>query len=351
MQQDASGIGGDAGGGRRLRVLQSVARPRPTSNPYLWLLFRHAPRDVVMDGFSWRQALLGRYDVLHVHWPELLMRGTDRPRTWARRVLAVLLLIRLSLNRTAVVRTAHNEEPHEAGTRFERAVLARFDRATTHWIVLTPSSSLPPGSTATVIPHGHYREWFAEYDVPASRPGRLVFFGLVRPYKGVVELVEAFRSWAAPDATLHVLGRPQPPPYGSRVEAAAEGDGRIRLELAHVDDATLAREIGQAELVVLPYREMRNSGALLLALSLGRPVLAPATATTAEIGDEVGPGWVLTYEPPLTAQALDDALRDARSGRRGTEPRLGRRDWAEQSALLSAVYGQAVVSARRSRSR
>ena len=276
-----------------------------------------------MSGFSWRTALFGRYDVLHVHWPELLMRGVDRPRTWARHVLCTLLLARLRLRRTAVVRTVHNVEPHETGSRFERALLAWFDRSTTHWITLTSSTALPAGRTSTVIPHGHYREWFAEYQVPATVPDRLLFFGLVRSYKGVLSLVETSRDWPEPRATLHVLGRPHPPSYGAEVEACAAPDDRVRLVLEHVDDATLAEEIGQAELVVLPYREMRNSGALLLALSLGRPVLAPVTPTTAEIADEVGPGWVISDDPPLTAGVLATALGEVRSNARASVPTSG----------------------------
>jgi beta-1,4-mannosyltransferase len=327
-------------------VLQSVARPRPTSNPYISLLFRHAPDDVLMSGFSWRTALFGRYDVLHLHWPEVLLRGVDRPRTAARQALCALLLARLTLTRTALVRTAHNVTPHEQGGRIERGLLSWFDRSTTHWITLTAATEVPVGSSSTVIPHGHYREWFADYDVPGSVPGRVLFFGLVRAYKGVLPLIEAFRDLPDPTATLHVVGRPHPPEYGQEVEEHAAGDGRVRLALAHVEDAALAEEIGEAELVVLPYRDMRNSGALLLALSLGRPVLAPVTETTTEVGDEVGPGWVLSYQPPLTGEILGDALREARAGRRLDAPDLTRRDWDRQAACLSEVYHRAAAAAR-----
>lgn len=60
-------------------VLQSFRTPRPTTNPYIVMLgetLRTTP-GVVLLNFSWRRALFGRFDVFHVHWPEILV--TDCP--------------------------------------------------------------------------------------------------------------------------------------------------------------------------------------------------------------------------------------------------------------------------------
>ena len=80
----------------------------------------------------------------------------------------------------------------------------------------------------------------------------------------------------------------------------------------YVTDDVLVREVTASELVVLPFANMTNSGSLLLALSLDRPVLVPSQPMTEQLAAEVGPGWVLTYAGPLEPAVLLDALAAAR---------------------------------------
>src|SRR3954462_15609232 len=115
-------------------VLQSVPRPRSTTNPYLVQLVRALPDDVRIEYFSWRRALAGRYDVLHLHWPEVLLRSPSRARAVARRAATTLLLGVLRARRIAVVRTLHNPQPHDQPPLLDRAVLRGLDRSTTRWI-------------------------------------------------------------------------------------------------------------------------------------------------------------------------------------------------------------------------
>src|SRR3954465_15757887 len=124
-------------------VLQSFPPPRSTTNPYLVQLVRSLPDDVRIEYFSWRRALAGRYDVLHLHWPEVLLHSPSRVRTLARMTAATLLLGLLRARplpgvlrgaRLAVVRALHNPRPHEQPLLLERAVLRGLDRSTTRWI-------------------------------------------------------------------------------------------------------------------------------------------------------------------------------------------------------------------------
>ncbi len=87
-------------------------------------------------------------------------------------------------------------------------------------------------------------------------------------------------------------------------------------------DAELVDEVGRAELAILPYHEMHNSGAILVAMSLGRPVLAPRTASNTALSEEVGPGWIIEYDGELTPEIILSALDQVRHGERSTEPDL-----------------------------
>jgi len=329
-----------------ITVLQSFPRRRRTTNPYLTQLLECLPPDVHASTFSWWAALTSPYDVLHVHWPETLLRASTRPRTATRQVRFALVLLRLQLRRTALVRTLHNTEPHEQVSRVERALLRWCDRRTTVWIRLNPLTLAPTHAPVVTILHGHYRDWFAAYRRPAATPGHLLFFGLVRPYKGVERLLEAFG--AIPDAglRLRIVGRPSSAELARTIERAAGADDRIGARLEYVDDDVLADELGRAELVVLPYRELHNSGAALLALSLDRPVLLPAGPAVERLAAEVGPGWVMTFDGDLTSEDLIAAVRAARSDRAPT-PDLGARAWPQIGVDHAAAYRMAVARTRR----
>lgn len=308
-----------------LRVLLSVRGPSKTTNPYVVQLadsVRESGANV--QYFSWRAALLGRYDVLHIHWPEVMMRRDGTLARAAARVRFAMMMARLQLTGTPIVRTAHNIRAHETGARLEAALLRWCDRRTRVWIVLNESSTVPVGARRILIPHGDYTDWFSRY--PKSEPvaGQLISFGLIRPYKGTELLLESFTRVTTPGASLRIVGKPSTDELRTVVESAAREDSRISAALAYVEDSTLALEITAAHLVVLPYQDMHNSGALLLALSLERPVLVPDTAITRKLADEVGPGWVHLYQGALTTEALDAAL----TAPAPTEsPDLAAREW------------------------
>jgi beta-1,4-mannosyltransferase len=333
-------------GASPLVVLQSFGSPTARTNPYLTQLLSSVSPAVSVETFSWRRAIVGRYDVFHCHWPEHLIRNKSWRQRWLGRALFALLLARLRLRRTAVVRTAHNITPHEQGGRVERLLLNRFDRRTSLWIALTDRTPLPAGATVRVIPHGHYRDWYARYAVPPARPGQLLFFGLIRPYKGVEELLDSFLECADPEARLRIVGAGADPELVQRVERATRSDPRVTAHLAHATDEQLAAEIGAAGAVVLPYREMHNSGVLLLTLSLGRPVVVPDSDVAAAMSAEVGPGWVNTFRPPWDSAALAGAVELSRQALPARPPDLHAREWAQIGDLHVAAYREAVRIAR-----
>ncbi|TFV52996.1 glycosyl transferase [Blastococcus sp. TF02A-35] len=328
---------------RPLRVLQSFPEPRPTTNPYLVML-RDALAEVPgleVRTFSWRRALTGRYDVFHVHWPEILVSGNGPLRTAVRRLLFAALLLRLRLRRTAVVRTVHNLRPHQERSGAAAWLLRRAERRTSAHIRLNDRTPATEGVWGATVVHGHYRGWFEQHPHQASRPGHLVFAGLVRSYKNVPGLVGAFTAADDPGLSLHVAGAPDSPETGEQLRAAAGADERVRLTLRHLDDAELVAAVTEAELVVLPYRDMHNSGAALLALSLDRPVLVPDNEVTADLAAEVGPGWVHRYQGDLTAEVLRDALAALRAEPRAPRPDLSRREWDGAAAAHVEVYRRA----------
>lgn len=332
----------------KLTVLQQVNAPTPTTNPYLVQLFDVLSPMVRIQYWSLRKALLSRYDVVHLHWPEYMMRHPSRIGRVLRRFVVAAVLLRWTVMRTPVVRTMHNLEPHEGGGHFERWLLAWADHLVTRWIRINATTELREPGTDTAL-HGHYRDWYARFRKPDMIKGRLLHFGLIRPYKGVETLIDAIAGVHMDDCTLHIVGNPANAQMRALVEHACEEDARIDALLQYVDDPTLNREISEAELVVLPYHEMHNSGTLLLSLSLSRPVLVPHTPNNEAVAEEVGEGWVFMYDGELTAAVLEEGIGRVRSANRRGEPDLSQREWARAGERHYRSYAAAIVQRRRPR--
>ena len=248
---------------RKMRVLESFGSGGPRTNPYLIQLARALEGYVDVIPFSWRAALFGDFDVFHVHWPELLIRGRSRVKTLGRLVLFSFLLLRIRVSHVAVVRTAHNTAAHESGHRGEKQLLGQLDFLTDFVIQLNPATTSPHLKRSRVVLHGDYRDWFAHVDVPPSVPGRVLYFGLIRRYKGVEALLESFAAVPDRNWRLHITGRPDSPEFALDIMTVAARDDRVRVQFGYLPDERLADEIGRAEIVVLPYKMMQNSGAAL----------------------------------------------------------------------------------------
>jgi glycosyltransferase involved in cell wall biosynthesis len=173
------------------------------------------------------------------------------------------------------------------------------------------------------------------------------FVGLVRRYKGVESLIEAFRADDDPDLTLRIAGKPSTDELAQTVRSMAGGDPRISFLLRFLDDAELVQEITGSQLVVLPYRFMHNSGATLAALSLDRPVLVPDTDVNRLLAHEVGEQWVLRFEGDLDVADLRAALAATSPEALTGHPDLTARDWDQVGTAHADAYRRAIALAGR----
>lgn len=327
-------------------VLHSIAEPAGATR-YSTHMAATASPSIMVRFFSWRAALLGSYDVFHLHWPEHLVGTRRGVRRALRSVLCWLLIGRLRMRGTPVVRTLHNTTAHDGASvgvvrRIERA----FERLTTVEIHLVREEGRRTSARTTLSPHGSYEEPFQRHPRREMVPGRMLYFGLLKKYKGVEELVTVFQEITDPNATLRIVGKPVDDVVERAVRSAAASDSRISLNLAFVPDDVLVAEISEAELVVLPYRELHSSGAVLVALSLGRRVLIPESVTAADLRDEVGAEWVHIFSGELGTVALEQALSAGHPGA-NARPDLSDRTWERVRVRHAAAYDLAVRLRRR----
>jgi glycosyltransferase involved in cell wall biosynthesis len=191
-----------------------------------------------------------------------------------------------------LVLTAHDVLPREprAGQRAaQRRLYDRFDAVVVHSEHgrhrLVGELGLA-GERVHVVPHGafvHLAAGGAGHGLPGELAGHrrgpvVLCFGLIRPYKGVDVLLEAWDgAW---EAELWVVGMPRYDIGGQRAAAPAN----VRWVGRFVDDDELAAAFRRADVVVLPYREADQSGVLATALAFGKAVVLSDVGGFSELG-------------------------------------------------------------------
>src|SRR5947207_4267040 len=217
--------------------------------------------------------------------------------------------------------TAHDLLPRRTARKEDvwRRLLSRFDRVVVH-SVQGRERLAGLGVDAHVIPHPVFAS-----DPPRRDDGRTVLaFGVIRPYKGLADAIEAVRRAGA---RLLVAGDPLEPiaPY----REAADGL-EAEWRLGYLPQSEVDRALGDATIAVFPYRpELDQSGALLRALGAGVPAVAYDVGGVAEPVQRYGAGRVVPAgDVDALAEAVrellrdPDALADAQAGARRAREEL-----------------------------
>ena len=293
------------------------------ANPYNRDLYRAMQRRGARVGdLNYWHMIFRRTDVVHLHWPDLSFLTGPRRLIHITRLTLFYGTLALSRPRgTVMVWTVHNVSSHEerSSHRIRSAahrllmrnvdgILALTEGGLTAARAAYPELAATPGA---VTRHGHYRD---AYDFSVSRAEARERLGLpadakvvasvgqIRDYKNVPHLVRTFRETDA-DAVLMVSGS-APKPLAAQIRDSAGEDPRVRLDLRFLPDDELPTLLAAADLVVLPYRRIQNSGSAILALSANRPVLVPDLGAMRELQADVGGEWVRLYDGELAAEDL-----------------------------------------------
>ena len=297
---------------KMLQVLMSPAPDELTDNPSLSLLFSEVMRHgVKISPYYRKKSLLSRPDVIHIHFPEWLIRWRF-PWIAPLDVVATLGLLWLARCRgTALVWTGHDLEPHELSrprlwrvyNRFfisQVDVLISFSEGATSLLV-ERYSQLARVPTV-VVPHGHYRDYYTtppkaailRRELKLDHRPILLCFGLIRPYKNLPGIIRAWRQLPEPRPQLVIAGRPMDSEIAEVIKKQAGDFNDIHLLLRFIHDDEVPTIFAIADVVVMPYiaRSALNSGVAHLALSLSRPAVLNDTPANRNLRDKFGAEWV-----------------------------------------------------------
>lgn len=356
MVDSPSTAGGDAAA-VTARPVQVLVWPRWFDNPYLPNLVGalrdeglHVSAPHVLSSGS---ARLQSGDWLHVHWSTEAHTHHTR---WLYAARAAEFNRRLRLLKRRGVRiawTAHNLVPHDdphpdLGRRVRSDLLALADHVFIHFPGAQATLEKEFGYTGpcTVVHHPHYVD--SHPAPPAQAPARrklglpakgfvALSFGLLRPYKGIGDIVHAFQQVAGDDDRLLLAGHPEGD-VSDELDLARR-DSRILLHAKRIPTADVPTYFAAADAAVIAHRAFFTSGSALLALSMGCPVVGPAVNHLADLaGDQ------RLYPVELgvdgLAAGLDEARRRAHEVDRESLRRwaLDYGTWRDAAARSASVF-------------
>ena len=305
--------------------------PNDQTNPYGGLLADALGRAGVKVTFetafdeAWLGQHVGLIDALHFHWPSHDYRGPDATTTEAqmRRTVERLELARELGYR--IVWTAHNLYPHDRTYadidrrfRLELCQVAHSILAHCELAADAVRREFAPAARIFVVPHGNFigvlEPSVSREDVRAAAgigPDDFVygFIGNLLPYKGLEELIGAFREVDSGDSWLMISGGSKPD-YAASLRALTAGHPRIDLRpFDYAPGVEFVRVLQASEVIVLPFRASTTSGSLVQALSWPCPAIVPAMGCLpTQMDADAG----ILY-PPDEAGGLARAMREIRT--------------------------------------
>lgn len=312
-------------------------------------------KGLILLNYNWFGSNFSKLDIFHVHWPDAVLMGNSRWRIYIKLALFLFSVGICSLRNKPIIYSVHNISSHEGNHPRLEKILWRFFIPRVSVFIHMNSNSIEefrtrwhdaPGKDV-VIRHPHYERnpvVVASKSEAKKRLGisgaRFVIlsFGLVRPYKGLEDLIATFKGWSRSDAQLIILGRPVSEDYGDQLTQAAKGDRRISLQFRYVPDDELETYLSASDLIAMTHKKLNNSGVAIMALSSGRPVLAPALGGMLDLESEVGRPWVILYRGEIARETLSMAY-DTVSGLSNTaHPDLSKFDPRKIAFELEHVY-------------
>lgn len=349
--------------------MKILALPRDDLNPYQDLLYSEMRRSGVQINYvglltpSYTLNLLLQplelvvrrltgARLLHLHWVySFALYGSIR-FPFLKRVTQVWFALWLWTVRRLGIRlvwTAHNTLPSSPvfadDLRARRQLVAACDLVLAHSrsaLTQLAELNIVPRRSA-VIPHGPFTVAVSPESLRTPGTGlgprRLLFFGKVRQYKGIEELFKAFAE-LPPDLNvrLTVAGECTDLPLAAMItELARKSSGRVEIRLERIPDDELFQLFADADVVVLPFRQITTSGSAMLALCHGRPLVVPDLPALAHLPD----GAVTRYDG--TVSGLTDALAEVTVADASVLARMSAMAYAYCSAINWSEIAEATL--------
>ena len=298
-------------------------------------------------------------DIIHLHWQHPFLLDKTKFRMIVKSLLFIIQLSIIKIFGIKLIWTVHNlknhENTHEGLEIFFSRIIARYaDAIIAHGeaakLDIQRVFKVKKIDKIVVIQHGNYLNAYKNTVYREEARHRLnlsstdltfLCLGRVRPYKGVLELIESFQKLDSSLSRLIIAGTPQDKQLVNLIEKKAGGNSSIRLILRFIPDDEIQIFMNAADIVILPYRDILVSGAAILGMSFGKAIIAPRLGCIPDILDSLGS---FLYDPDdqdcllnVMKQALVSRIRLREMGDHNLE--LAKKlDWENIAASTYNLY-------------
>ncbi|MDE1870022.1 MAG: glycosyltransferase [Candidatus Micrarchaeota archaeon] len=269
--------------------------------------------------------------IFHIHFPEEMYNSNSQLWRLIRAFWTMLQLLIIKIKGSVIVWTLHDTVPHEPFNTskidiFIRKILSRFAR-------LVFIHSIYSGRelhryynkkvNSILVPHGNYINFWGNSKISRTfarnklgvKKGAFVylFFGRIRQYKGVDNLIKAFKKMEEPNLNLIIAGVPAGSNWDIKQNKKnildfISNDERILPHLKWIEKRDVSTYFNAADVVVLPFERITNSGSLITAISFGKPFVIPNKKTLLELVNKNGG---IIYDPK-NSNGLEKAIKKIR---------------------------------------
>jgi beta-1,4-mannosyltransferase len=242
------------------------------------------------------------YKLIHVHWPAFTLAWPMPFRQNLSYHFFKFCVWWTKLLGFKIIWTVHNVLPHEPQTSNDRELMQYFSH-NINAKILHSSYTLQQLSDASiditnyrVIPIGSYENIYKKnYSERQARSNLvykkdeylILFFGLVRPYKGVEELIEVIKQLDLPGIRLLIVGMSDDKNLEQYIKDSAQ-DTRINYINKFVPDNDVAQYFQACDIVCLPFRNITTSSSILLSMAFSKPTIAPRLGALKDLPKNTG---------------------------------------------------------------
>lgn len=273
------------------------------ANPYQHLMMQGLNNSGRIEAFNgvhdkffgiFRTCLKFNPDIIHFDWETsfyyrkyLLLTLASIP------IFIIQVLICRYIFGCKVVWTPHNIRPHDLPYPRLHRFIRRFFANQVNWIRLFSKRSLnaaslellQPESKFRIVPEGSYLGYYpeeisgesslnSELGIPDNNK-ILLYLGLIKPYKELLELVSLFQENKFQGVSLLICGKSMNESYYQKICDKSEGNNSILIKEGFVPEEKLPDYYKMADAVILPFRKIENSGSVIMAMGYKKAVIAP----------------------------------------------------------------------------
>jgi glycosyltransferase involved in cell wall biosynthesis len=255
----------------------------------LYNIFRHAPARI-----------------LHIHWQHPFFISTNKIGGAVKSLLSMAQLYFAKLIGIKIVWTIHNLHNHQnclvdLELRSSKYLAAISDTIIVHCNAAKYDAinalQIKYSKKISVLPQGNYKDYYCN-TINRNHAREILeldhtdfiylYFGTIWPYKGVTNLAKTFSAIDNDCTKLVIAGNPRDTKELSAINKVANEDDRINFFPSFISDNDLQTYLNAADVIVLPFREIFNSGSAVLAITFGKPVIAPRLGCLPELLESSG---------------------------------------------------------------